>query len=78
MEPVNIRRILTYSALYPNHKESLDEIIKSLPTTSAIQYASLILVRRNMLKVGEDEHRLFYQMFPFMEPKLVNDLCNYI
>lgn len=29
MEPVNIKRILTYSALYPNHKESLDEIIKS-------------------------------------------------
>lgn len=78
MEPVKIKRILTYSALYPIHNESLDEIIKSLPTTSAIQYASLILVRRNMLKVGEDEHRLFYQMFPFMEHKLANDLCNYI
>ncbi|MDE6560505.1 MAG: hypothetical protein K2K75_03900 [Muribaculaceae bacterium] len=78
MEPIEVKRILTYSSVFGDNEESLNDLLEKLPTESSVQLASYLLIQKSTLKINEDEHRLFYQMFPFMDSELSIALCNYI
>ena len=78
MEPIITKQIITYNCLYPTGNDNLEELLKVIPSASAIEQASYILVQKTALTIDKDEHSLFYQMFPFMDSSLVLDLCSYI
>lgn len=78
MEPIITKKIITYKCLYPNGNENLKDLLCGIPSASAIEQASYMLVRKTALTIDENEHSLFYQMFPFMNKSLVLDLCSYI
>ena len=78
MEPIEVKRILTYSSVFGDSEESLNDLLEKLPTESSVQLASYILIQKSTLKINEDEHKLFYQMFPFMDSELSIVLCNYM
>lgn len=74
MEPIITKKIITYKCIYPAGNDKLGDLLYEIPSASAIEYASYLLVRKN----AENGHSLFYQMFPFMDKSLVLDLCSYI
>lgn len=78
MEPIITKKIITYKCLYPDGNENLQDLICGIPSASAIEQAAYLLVRKAALTIDENEHSLFYQMFPFMNKSLVLDLCSYI
>ena len=71
MEPIITKRIITYNCLYPTGNDNLEELLKVIPSASAIEQASYILVQKTALTIDKDEHSLFFQMFPFMDSSLV-------
>lgn len=48
MEPIITKRIITYNCLYPTGNDNLEELLKVIPSASAIEQASYILVQKNI------------------------------
>lgn len=78
MEPIQVKKIFTYQCLYPSGNEVLKDLLRDIPSASAIEKAAYLLVRKATLTIHENEHSLFFQMFPFMDKSLVLDLSSFI
>lgn len=78
MEPILIKKIFTYKCLYPSGNEVLKDLLHDIPSASAIEKAAYLLVRKAALTIHENEHSLFFQMFPFMDKSLALDLSSFI
>jgi hypothetical protein len=80
MEPIEGCKLITFSSIYPNSTEDIDELVKHIPSASALGYASQLLLRRQLMKIDErteTELGLLVPMLLHVETPLATDIINF-
>ena len=55
MEELLIKRQISYSCIFPSGTDTLREILKIIPSKSAIAWASYMLTKKKMMSINQTE-----------------------
>lgn len=78
MEKLIIKRQISYSCIFPNGNDMLEDIIKVIPSRSAIGWASYMLSKKNMMSIDQREHDFFMPLLFQMNKELQRTITNYL
>lgn len=78
MEKLIIQRQISYSCIFPNGNDMLEDIIKVIPSRSAIGWASYMLSKKNMMSIDQREHDFFIPLLFQMNKELQRTITNYL
>lgn len=78
MERLVIKRQISYSSVFPEGKEQLEDIIKLIPSKSAIAWASYMLTMKNMMTIDQKEHDFFFPLLFQMNRELQHSITDYL
>ncbi len=78
MEKLVIKRQISYSCIFPNGNDKLEDIIKIIPSKSAIAWASYVLNRKNSMTIDQQEHEFFIPLLFQMNNKLQHSMTDYL
>ena len=78
MEELLIKKQISYSCIFPNGTDTLQEILKIIPSKSAIAWASYMLTRKKMMNINQTEVDFFIPLLFKMNEKLQNIITNYL
>ncbi len=78
MEKLVIKRQISYSCIFPDGNDKLEDIIKIIPSKSAIAWASYMLNKKNSMTIDQQEHDFFMPLLFNMNNKLRHTITNYL
>lgn len=78
MEKLIIKKQISYSCIFPEGNIKLEDIIKLVPSRSAIEWASYMLARRFMKKIDETEHDYFFPLLFKLNKELQHTFVFYL
>jgi len=78
MEKLIIKRQISYSCIFPNGNDKLEDILKIIPSGSAIGWASYMLSKKNMMSIDQREHDFFIPLLFQMNKELQHTITNYL
>lgn len=78
MEELLIKKQISYSCIFPNGTDTLQEILKIIPSKSAIAWASYMLTIKKMMNINQTEVDFFIPLLFKMNKKLQNIITNYL
>ncbi len=78
MEELIIRRQISYSYVFPNGEDKLEDLLKIIPSRSAISWASYMLTKKNMMTKDQQEAHFFIPLLFQMNTELANKITEYL
>ncbi len=78
MEQLLIQRQISYSCIFPSGTETLQEILKIIPSKSAIAWASYMITKKKMMSINQTEADFFIPLLFQMNKKLQHIITNYL
>lgn len=78
MEKLIIKKQISYSRVFPNESRDLEDILKIVPSRSAIAWASYMLMKRDMMSVEQRECDFFIPLLFQMNRELQHTITNYL
>lgn len=78
MEELVIKRQISYSCVFPNGSKKLEDILKIIPSKSAISWASYMLSKKDMMTIDQREHDFFIPLLFQMNIELQQTLSSYL
>ena len=78
MEELLIKRQISYSCIFPSGTDTLREILKIIPSKSAIAWASYMLTKKKMMSINQTEADFFIPLLFQMNKKLQQIITNYL
>lgn len=78
MEELLIKRQISYSCIFPSGTDTLREILKIIPSKSAIAWASYMLTKKKMMSINQTEADFFIPLLFQMNKKLQRIITNYL
>ncbi|MBE9488451.1 MAG: hypothetical protein IMY73_04625 [Bacteroidetes bacterium] len=78
MEELIIIKQISYSCVFPKGKDNLEELLKIIPSKSAISWASNMLLKKKMKIKKEEELQLFIPLLFKMNNELQHALTKYL
>lgn len=78
MEELIIRRQISYSCVFPNGKDKLEDLLPIIPSRSAISWASYMLTKKNMMTKDQQEAHFFIPLLFKMNTELRDTITNYL
>lgn len=78
MEKLIIKRQISYSCIFPNGSDKLEDILKIIPSKSAIAWASYMLAKKNVKTIEQKEHDFFFPLLFQMNRELQHIITNYL
>lgn len=78
MEELLIKRQISYSCIFPSGTDTLREILKIIPSKSAIAWASYMLTKKKMMSINQTEADFFIPLLFQMNKKLQHIITNYL
>lgn len=78
MEQLIVKRQITYSCVFPNGNDQLEELLKIIPSKSAIAWLSDLLFKMDMRSINHNELNFFKPLLNYMNTKLHNEITNYL
>lgn len=78
MEKLIIKRQISYSCVFPHGNDKLEDILKIIPSGSAIGWASYMLSKKNMMSTDQREHDFFIPLLFQMNKELQHTITNYL
>ena len=78
MEELLIKRQISYSCIFPSGTDTLQEILKIIPSKSAIAWASYMLTKKKMMSINQTEADFFIPLLFQMNKKLQHIITNYL
>lgn len=78
MERLIVKRQITYSCIFPEGKYDLKDLLKDIPSKSAIGWLSDLLFKMDMRSRNHNELNFFKPLLNYMNTKLHNEITNYL
>lgn len=78
MERLIVKRQITYSCIFPEGKDDLKDLLKDIPSKSAIAWLSDLLFKMDMRSRNHNELNFFKPLLNYMNTKLHNEITNYL
>jgi len=78
MKKIKVVQILSYSCLYPHSNIKIEDMIKLIPSQSAIEWASYMFLRKSMMKIDETEHGCFLPLLFNLNKELQSHIVDYL
>jgi hypothetical protein len=78
MEKLLIKRQISYSCIFPNGNDKLEDILKIIPSKSAIAWASYMLTKKDHMTIKQTEHDFFIPLLFRMNRELQGTITNYL
>ena len=78
MEKLIIKRQISYSRVFPHSNDKLEDILKIIPSKSAIEWASYMLTKIYMRSIEQKEHEFFMPLLFQMNEELQSTMINYL
>ncbi|MDR0962102.1 MAG: hypothetical protein LBM62_06050 [Mediterranea sp.] len=78
MEELIIKRQISYSCVFPNGTDTLSELLKIIPSKSAIAWASYMLTKKKMMTIEQKEADFFIPLLFKMNRNLQQTITNYL
>ncbi|SBW02468.1 conserved hypothetical protein [uncultured Dysgonomonas sp.] len=78
MEKLVIKRQISYSCIFPDGCDKLEDILKTIPSRSAIAWASYMFTKKSMMTIDQREHDFFIPLLFQMNRKLQHTITNYL
>lgn len=78
MEGLVIKRQISYSCIFSDGRDKLEDILKIIPSRSAIAWASYMLTKKDMKTVDQREHDFFFPLLFKMNRDLQHMISSYL
>lgn len=78
MERLVVKRNITYSCIFPAGKDSLMDILKIIPSKSAISWLSYLLFKKDLVTSNQNELDFFIPLLFNMNAKLQREITDYL
>lgn len=78
MEKLIIKRQISYSCVFPDGHDKLEDILKIIPSRSAIAWASHMLTKKDMMTIDQNESEFFIPLLFQMNKELQYTITNYL
>lgn len=78
MERLIVKRQITYSCIFPNGNDNLKELIKIIPSKSAIRWLSYLLLKKDLQTNNQDEFHFLIPLLFNMNKKLQHIILEFI
>lgn len=78
MESLLVKKQITYSCLFPEGKDNLIDILKIIPSKSAIAWLSCLLFKKDLATSNQNELDLFIPLLFKMTSNLQHEVTNYL
>lgn len=78
--PLTLRKakMITFSQLYADEKESVVSLVMDIPTDSAVEWCSFIIFRKDHLKIGETDINILAPLLFSFESELQHKITDYL
>src|SRR5690554_112846 len=78
MERLIVKRQITYSCVFPNGNDQLEELIKIIPSKSAIAWLSYLLLKKDLETKDQNDFQFLYSLLFNMNAKLQREISDYL
>lgn len=78
MEKLIIKRQISYSCMFPEGNETLGDLLKIIPSRSAIAWASYMLTKKSMKMIDQKESDFFFPLLFQMNRELQDTIIYYL
>lgn len=78
MEELVIKRQISYSCIFTDGCDKLEDLLKIIPSSSAIAWASYMLTMKDMMTTDQNEHDFFIPLLFQMNSELQHTITNYL
>lgn len=78
MERLIVKRQITYSCIFPEGKDDLKDLLKDIPSKSAIAWLSYLLLKKDLETKNQNELQLLIPLLFNMNAKLQRGISNYL
>lgn len=78
MEHLIVKRQITYSCIFPNGNDNLNELIKIIPSKSAIKWLTYLLLKKDLQTNNQDEFHFLIPLLFNMNKKLQHVISEYL
>lgn len=78
--PLTLRKasMISYSQLYADEKESVNSLVKGIPSDEAVAWCSYIIFRKENLKIGENDLNILAPLLFSFESELQHKISDYL
>lgn len=80
LQPMTLRKasMISYSQLYADEKESVNSLVKDIPSDEAVIWCSYIIFRKDNLKIGETDINILAPLLFSFESELQHKITEYL